>query len=213
MALPSFKELMEFDVEPFCKKRDGISYLPWAKCKELLHSFGAEEVYFVPVLNDDGHSLRMSEKVFADKNGNENRCYETLIEVHIDDKVYPMTSPVMNGSSPVKDNSMSQQRVWNSMCRSFVKAVAIYTGLGFKLWAGTEGQELDDEDSVKGHDISKVQEKVLEKITVLNKRGMTVGDIASALSMTEEEFRGRFALYSVLYSFEKEIDKVLDKPL
>ena len=44
----------------------------------------------------------------------------------------------MNGANPVKDNSMSQQRVWNSMCRAFVKCVAINTGLGFDLWAKEE---------------------------------------------------------------------------
>ena len=49
-----------------------------------------------------------------------------------------MQSPVMNGANPVKDNSMSQQRVWNSMCRSFVKCVAIHTGLGFDLWLKEE---------------------------------------------------------------------------
>ena len=38
----------------------------------------------------------------------------------------------------VKDNSMSQQRVWNSMCRAFVKCVAIHTGLGFDLWLKEE---------------------------------------------------------------------------
>ena len=49
-----------------------------------------------------------------------------------------MQTPVMNGSNPVKDNSMSQQRVWNSMCRAFVKCVAIHTGLGFDLWLKEE---------------------------------------------------------------------------
>lgn len=33
---------------------------------------------------------------------------------------------------------MSQQRVWNSMCRAFVKCVAIHTGLGFDLWLKEE---------------------------------------------------------------------------
>ena len=44
------------------------------------------------------------------------------------------------GTNPVKDNSMSQQRVWNSMCRSFVKCVAINTGLGFDLWLKEEAR-------------------------------------------------------------------------
>ena len=56
----------------------------------------------------------------------------------IDDQVYEMQTPVMNGANPVKDNSMSQQRVWNSMCRAFVKCVAIHTGLGFDLWLKEE---------------------------------------------------------------------------
>ena len=72
--------------------------------------------------------------------GNTNRCYETRIKVVIDADEYEMQSPVMNGSNPVKDNSMSQQRVWNSMCRSFVKCVAIHTGLGFDLWLKEEMQ-------------------------------------------------------------------------
>lgn len=51
---------------------------------------------------------------------------------------------VMNGSNPVKDNSMSQQRVWNSMCRSFVKCVAIHTGLGFNLWLKEEFNKFEN---------------------------------------------------------------------
>lgn len=86
----------------------------------------------------------MTDVVFTDKSQNTNRCYETLIEVVIDDNTYRMQSPVMNGSNPVKDNSMSQQRVWNSMCRSFVKCVAIHTGLGFNLWLKEEFNKFEN---------------------------------------------------------------------
>lgn len=82
----------------------------------------------------------MVDVIFTDSKQNTNRCYETRIKVVIDDSEYIMQSPVMNGSNPVKDNSMSQQRVWNSMCRSFVKCVAINTGLGFDLWLKEEMQ-------------------------------------------------------------------------
>jgi hypothetical protein len=139
MALKTWEEMRKIDVVPFCKKRDGMLYLNWAKCIDLLRQNGAEEVYFVPIQNArTGTSLFESETAFSDKNGITNRCYETRIEIHIDGKVYYMQSPVMNGSNPVKDNSMSQQRVWNSMTRSFVKGVAIYTGLGFDLWLNEE---------------------------------------------------------------------------
>ena len=137
--LKAYKELREVDVRPFCEERDGLLYLNWAKCIDLLHEHGAEKVYFEPIPDPaTGSSLRMVSKVFEDKNKVTNQCYETRIKVVIDDNTYEMQSPVMNGSNPVKDNSMSQQRVWNSMCRSFVKCVAINTGLGFDLWLKEE---------------------------------------------------------------------------
>ena len=137
--LKSYEELRKIDVKPYCKKRDGLDYLNWAKCIELLHKNGAEVVHWEPIVDPEtGSSLIMSKQTFTDSKGNTNRCYETRIRVTIDDKVYEMQTPVMNGANPVKDNSMSQQRVWNSMCRASVKCVAINTGLGFDLWAKEE---------------------------------------------------------------------------
>lgn len=137
--LKSYAEMRNIDVVPYCEERDGLLYLNWAKCIDLLHQNGAEKVYWIPIPDErTGTSLRMTEIAFEDKNKVINRCYETRIKVVIDDNEYEMQSPVMNGSNPVKDNSMSQQRVWNSMCRSFVKCVAIHTGLGFDLWLKEE---------------------------------------------------------------------------
>ena len=137
--LKSYDELRKVDVSPYCEDRDGMSYLNWAKCIDLLHQYGAEKVYWIPIPDPKtGNSLRMSDVAFEDKNKVSNRCYETRIKVVIDDNEYEFQAPVMNGSNPVKDNSMSQQRVWNSMCRSFVKCVAIHTGLGFNLWLKEE---------------------------------------------------------------------------
>ena len=137
--LKSYEELRKIDVKPFCDPRDGFLYLNWAKCIELLHDNGAEKVFFEPIPDEKtGSSLRMSDVEFKDSKGNVNRVYETRIRVTIDDLVFEMQTPVMNGSNPVKDNSMNQNRVWTSMCRAFVKGVAIHTGLGFNLWLGEE---------------------------------------------------------------------------
>lgn len=145
MALKSYKEMREIDVKPYCEERDGLTYLNWAKCIDLLHENGADTVYWVPIPDEKtGSSLRMTDQVFTDKSGNTNKCYETRILVVIDDNEYEMQTPVMNGSNPVKDNSMSQQRVWNSMCRAFVKCVAIHTGLGFNLWLKEEMQPFNN---------------------------------------------------------------------
>lgn len=143
--LKSYDELRQIDVTPYCEERDGKLYLNWAKCVALLREHGAEQAYFEPIPDPrTGSSLRMTDKEFSDKNGVVNKCYETRIKVVIDDKEYIMQSPVMNGTNPVKDNSMSQQRVWNSMCRSFVKCVAIHTGLGFGLWLKSEMGEFQN---------------------------------------------------------------------
>lgn len=148
--LKSYEEMRKVDVRKHCKKRDGIDYLNWAKCIDLLRENGAETVYFEPCTGANGSSLISSEHTFTDKNGAVNRCYETKIKVVVDDKTYFMQTPVMNGSNPVKDNSMSQQRVWNSMCRAFVKCIAIHTGLGFDLWVQEENkQELNIPESLE----------------------------------------------------------------
>lgn len=164
--LKSYQELREVDVTPYCEERDGMAYLNWAKCVDLLHQYGAEKVYWIPIPDPvTGSSLRMSDVSFSDKNGVVNRCYETRIKVVIDDNEYEFQAPVLNGSNPVKDNSMTQQRVWNSMCRSFVKCVAIHTGLGFNLWLK---EEYNPYNSMPMEKPSKAQVKALQDICAKN---------------------------------------------
>lgn len=165
--LKSYEEMRKIDVTPYCEERDGLAYLNWAKCIDLLHENGAEKVYWIPIPDEKtGNSLRMTDCVFQDKNGVTNRCYETRIKVVIDDQEYEFQSPVMNGSNPVKDNSMGSHRVWNSMCRSFVKCVAIHTGLGFNLWLKEEYNPymaMPTEDSKPSSSQMKVLEQICEK--------------------------------------------------
>ena len=170
VALKSYKEMREIDVRPYCEDRDGLLYLNWAKCIDLLHENGAEKVYWIPIPDEKtGSSLRMTDQTFTDKSGNTNKCYETRILVVIDDKEYEMQTPVMNGSNPVKDNSMSQQRVWNSMCRAFVKCVAIHTGLGFNLWLKEEMQPFNNAIPVEDKLASAAQINVIKKLCTKHK--------------------------------------------
>lgn len=212
--LKPYDELRKIDVSSFTEKRDGADYLPYNKCIDLLHENGAEVVYFLPVQNPKtGGSLYESETVFEDKNGVKNRCYETRIEIHIDDKVYYMQSPVMNGANPVKDNSMSQQRVWNSMTRSFVKAVAMYTGLGFSLWLKEEEDERNQQSKAdQYHDIMQVQNRVFETVTAIQKKGnMTIADIAQRMDRTEDELRTYLKYYGILNAVEHNLNVILQK--
>lgn len=163
--LKPYNEMRKVDVRPYCEEREGLTYLNWAKCIDLLHEHGAEKVYFEPIPDPvTGSSLRMVDRVFEDKNKVTNQCYETRIKVVIDDNEYVMQSPVMNGSNPVKDNSMSQQRVWNSMCRSFVKCVAINTGLGFDLWLKEEMKPFSTGMIMEEAKATNVQKKTLKEL-------------------------------------------------
>ena len=164
--LKQYDEMVKIDVSDYCEERDGMKYLNWAMCIKLLHENGAEIVHWEPIQNPrTGGSLFFTDVEFSDKNGVKNRCYETRIKVTIDDKVYEMQSPVMNGVNPVKDNSMSQQRVWNSMCRSFVKCVAINTGLGFKLWLKEEYNKITAQ--IPTNDKDKATEAQIKQIKLV----------------------------------------------
>lgn len=200
--LKGFNELRKIDVLPFCDMRDAkddkgnaikVPYLNWAKCIDLLHENGAETVYFTPLTNSNGSSLFMSDVAFAkDDKAAPNRCYEIAIEIVIDDKTFIMRGPVMNGSNPVKDNSMSQQRVWNAQTRAFVKGVAIHTGLGFDLWCKAEKTEEDNtpkEEDLSVHKIMKIKDRIFQLITEKLTQGKTMDDVAEICGYpTRDEF-------------------------
>ena len=190
MAIGTFAEMRKIDVSKYIEKRDGYDYLNWAKCIDLLHENGAEKAYFEPLTNENGSSLFMSDRVFTDKNGNTNSCYEVAVKVVIDDLVFEMRSPLMNGSNPVKDNSMSQQRVWNSQTRAFVKGVAIYTGLGFDLWCKAEQEEKEEvEEDLSVHKIMKIKDRIFEVITEKLQAGFSMDDLAEVCQFpSRDEF-------------------------
>ncbi len=206
-GLPSFEELRKVDLSKYVKKRDGADYINWATLIELLYDNGAKKVYFEPVVNENGSSLFMSGQTFTDKNGITNRVYETAVRIVIDDLDFIQRGPVTNGANPVKDNSMTQQRLWNSQTRLFVKGVALRTGLGFNLWSRTE---MDEEEKsfdidINMHDISKIKERTQEAYTKLLKKGLSVKEIANKLNRTEDEVKALFSYYDTLNTFEKDL--------
>lgn len=215
MAIKSYKEMRAIDVLPYCDYRDAkddegrkikVPYLNWAKCKDLLHEHGAETVYFEPCVNAAGSSLFMSDQVFTDKNKVTNRCYEVRVRIVIDDLIFEAQYPLMNGSNPVRDNSMTQQRLWNAQTRAFVKGVAMRTGLGFGLWVG--GDETEDKepvDDLAWHNLYAIRERMQILYTNVIKRGMSTKEIASAVGMTEDMVRVVFSYFDQLAEFEKRL--------
>ncbi len=209
--LKSYKAMRNIDVSKWIDKRDGADYLNWAKVVDLLHENGAEKVYFEPVVNQlTGSSLYMTEQVFSDKNGMTNRVYETEVKIVIDDLEFTQRGPVTNGSNPVKDNSMTQQRLWNCQTRLFVKGVALRTGLGFDLWLKDELKTEKDswEDDLSKHDIFKIKERCQQIYTKKLKDGLSVKEIAERLHKTEDEVKALFSYFDTLNNFEKDLSNI-----
>ena len=206
--LKSYEELRKIDVSKWVQDRDGADYLNWAKVVDLLHENGAKTVYFEPIVNPNtGSSLFMTDKIFTDAKGNTNRVYETAVKVVIDDLEFIQRGPVTNGANPVKDNSMTQQRLWNCQTRLFVKGVAIRTGLGFDLWLDDELKNEKDswEDDLNKHDIFKIKERVQELYTKVHKTGLSTKEIAEKLHKSEDEVKAIFSYFDILNNFEKDL--------
>lgn len=210
--LKSYEDLKKLDLSKYITERDGANYINWARIVDLLHENGATKVYFEPVVNEKtGSSLYMTEEVFeTGKDKVTNRVYETAVRIVIDDLDFIMRGPVMNGGNPVRDNSMTQQRLWNSQTRLFVKGVAIRTGLGFNLWLQDEENEENNnwEDDLNKHNLFKVQERMQQLVTIKMKQGLTVSDIARKLGITEEEFNNYFTYFKILDRLEKRISEM-----
>lgn len=211
-GLPSYEELRNVDVSKWTEQRDGADYLNWAKVVDLLHEYGAKKVYFEPVVNEKtGSSLFMTEQIFTDSKNNTNRVYETAVRIVIDDLDFIQRGPVTNGANPVKDNSMTQQRLWNCQTRLFVKGVAIRTGLGFNLWLNEEQKnekESFKNDDITIHDISKIKERCQITYTSKMKLGLTTKEIAQKLNKTEDEIKAMFSYFDILNTFERDLSNI-----
>lgn len=214
--LKNWNDLRKIDVLPFCDERDSkdekgraikVPYLNWAKCKDLLHQNGAEVVYFEPCVNQNGSSLFMSDQVFTDSKGNTNRCYEVRVKIVIDELEFEAQYPLMNGSNPVKDNSLTQQRLWNAQTRAFVKGVAMRTGLGFGLWvSGDEVEDKTPAEDLGSHNLFSIKERMQIAYTNAIKKGMSTKEIAEKVGMTEDEVRVVFTYFDQLDRFEKKLN-------
>ena len=62
------------------------------------------------------------------------------------------------------------------------------------------------------HDIMKVQNRVFETITAIQKKGnMTLADIAESMNRTEDELRNYLKYYSILNNLEHNLNVVYQK--
>lgn len=205
--LKSFNELSKVDVTPYIEKRDGADYISWTSVVKLLHEHGAQKVWWDTIQSPSGHSIFMTDQVFADKNGKTNRCYEIRVKLQVDDDEFTYTYPIMNGIHPVKDDLMNQVAVEKAKQRALVKAVAIRYGLGFNVWAKDEIE--DDTDDIYKHSIKAIEERTQILYTRLIRKGMSTNDIAQALNKTPDEVKTIFTFFAQLDRFEQDLTRLL----
>ena len=110
------------------------------------------------------------------------------MKIVFDDLEFEAQYPLMNGSNPVKDNSMTQQRLWSAQTRAFVKGVAMRTGLGFGLWVkgGDEADDKNPAEDLSSHNIYAIRERMQITYTYLIKRGFSTGEIAQKMGTSEQ---------------------------
>lgn len=194
--LKPYSELRKIDVLPFCEYRKAkddkgnsvdVPYLNWAKCIDLLHENGAEDVYYEPIKNADGGYLFVSKET-ADKNGRTTGCYFVSVKIHIDDKEFTMDMPLMNGSLVIYDDTLNQLRIDNCHKRAFVKGVAIRTGLGFNLWISEKDTDSASDD-LSMHNVLAIKQRIELLITQKMKRyGFDQADLCRELGIKEKQF-------------------------
>lgn len=212
MALKPFSELVKLDVLPFCDKREAkddkgkkieVPYLNWAKCVELLHEHGAKDVYFVPLKDANGSYLFTSREV-ENKDGRKTGCYFVSVEIHVDDLVFTMDTPLMNGSLVVWDDTLNQLRIANCHARAFVKGVAIRTGLGFKLWS--EDKDTDSApDDLSSHNIMAIKQRLEKLITAKLQNGADMDDIYHFLGISKKQFDSTMLAFQNIQFIESKL--------
>ena len=199
--LKPYHEMVQVDVLPRCDYREAkddngkkikVPYLNWATCKSMLHENGAETVYFTPLKTLEGSYLFTSADV-ANKDGRKTGCWFVSVEVHIDDLVFTMDMPLMNGSLVVYEDTLNQLRISNAHARAFVKGVAIHTGLGFNLC---------------GHSIWSIKERIERLITAKEKAGLDHRDLLSTLNLNDKQFRTLMLQFNNIATLEQKLQQL-----
>lgn len=194
MGLKNYDELRKIDVIPFCDTREAkddkgrkvqVPYLNWAKCVDLLHQYGAADVYFDPVENADGTFLFSSAQT-QNKDGRQCGSYFVKVNIHIDERSFIQSYPLMNGALVVYADTLNQLRISNAHARAFVKGVAVRTGLGLQLWMSEDPTDTTEDLSL--HSPLKVKQHIEELLTAKIQRGMKYDDILADMQIGKKQF-------------------------
>lgn len=178
-----------------------LDYLNWADCLVLLHENGAESVKFGNVKSRDDHPVFLLNgaapfvRVFVDVDGDRRE----------------LDYPVIDGSTNVSMEKLTQGDVHNATQRGFVKCVAINWGLGLQLWQKEEREEdqrRKPEDNLEYHNIMAIKTRVERFITGRLKSGMSMDDVLSCLNLSETQYKRIMQSFDGIAAFEQRLARL-----
>jgi len=213
--IKNWTEMSKVDVSPYVEKRKDekgkeFDYIPWVAMLKLLYENGAEKVRMGVIPDPQGNTVHMTEKGFADKNGNVNHCPEVHIWVEIDNDRYEYIYPVISGSFVVRDMQLNQQRIATAVIRAQCKCIAINTGLGISLWEKGDETETATVDIVELQSVDNLFRKFGTTVTRLIEKGMSEAEIADKLGFETDRVGDVIkATLAPVRQYEKVLNKLL----
>lgn len=214
--IKSYDELLGLDLSQYISKKPvfkkdkatgqykqvgELDYINWADCLVLLHKNGAESVKFGNVKSASDHP------VFLLGGG----VPFIRIYVDIDGDRREMDYPVIDGSTNVPMDKLTQGDVHNATQRGFVKCVAINWGLGLQLWQKEEraaDQGRIPSDNLEYHNIWAIKRRVELYITSKLQGGMSMDDILSCLNLSQSQYNSAMKCFDGIASFEQRLARL-----
>lgn len=214
--IKTFSELLKLNLDEYVSKKPvfkrnkqtgqydkvgELDYLNWADCLVLLHEHGAESVRFGNVKSKEDHPVFLLGggipfvRIFVDVDGDRRE----------------LDYPVIDGSSNVSMEKLSQGDVHNASQRGFVKCVAINWGLGLQLWQKEEREEekrRKPEDNLEYHNIMAIKTRVERYITGKLQGGMSMADILSVLNLSDTEYKTIMRYFDGIAAFEQRMSRL-----
>lgn len=178
-----------------------LDYLNWADCLALLHENGAERVTFGNVRSHDDHP------VFLLNGG----IPFVRVYVEVDGDRRELDYPIIDGSSNISMDKLTQGDVHNATQRAFVKTVAINWGLGLSLWQKEErdeGKNQKPQDNLEFHNIWAIKKRVELFITSKVQGGMSMEDILSCLNLSETQYKNIMRYFDGIAAFEQRLARL-----
>lgn len=214
--IKSFRELSQMDISKYVSKKPTfkrnkatgayektgeLDYLNWADCLALLHEAGAERVTFGNVRSKEDHP------VFLLSGG----IPFVRVYVEVDGDRRELDYPVIDGSSNLSMEKLTQGDVHNASQRAFVKAVAINWGLGLSLWQKEEraaDKERKPQDNLEYHNIFAIKRRVEQFITSKIQGGMSMDDILSCLNMSDTQYKNAMRWFDGIAALEQRLARL-----